>query len=374
MRTIKLFAMALFAACTATTATTAGTIYRLEHVVEFKGHAPSWDYLTIDAQRSYLFLGRRAAGVTVYDTSRMRPVGQIERSEGANGATLVPEFDRGYTANGDGSTTVFRLSTLKTLDRIKLGDSADNAFYDSNTKQLIFTMGDSQELTFVDARTGAVTGRLHMAAEELEGVAMDGKGSTFVIERDLGKIARIDAVSRTLTAEWPIAGCVLPTGLAVDQANARLFIGCKGEKPVLTIMDVANGRIVAQPEIGRGNDGVVYDPEARRIYASNGIDGNIVIFDQLDPDTYKLILAVTTRPIARTMALDPKTKKIYTATAQGFVDPVKPVNKSAGTFYPNSYFDDTFTLLVFAPHEAAGQRTHQALSVARPRGGGRSTR
>jgi hypothetical protein len=329
----------------------AGPMYKLEDVVGFKGRAPSWDYLTFDADRSYLFLGRRAAGVTVYDAVKKQQVGQIERSEGANAATLVPEFDRGYTANSDGSTTVFQLSSLKTLDRLELGDGADNAFYEPVTKQLVFTMGDSHRLAFVDAKTGAMTGRLHMDAEELEGAAPDGKGSLYVVERDIGKIAKVDAAKHKTVAEWSIPSCDLPTGLALDRANRRLFIGCKGEKPVLTVMDSATGKVVAQHEIGRGNDGVVYDAETHRVYTANGIEGNIVIFDQVDPDTYKLVQAVTTRPIARTMTIDPKTKKIYTMTAEGMLDPAKPANRRAGPFYPNAFFDDTFTLLVFAPQQ-----------------------
>ncbi len=103
-------------------------------------------------------------------------------------------------------------------------------------------------------------------------------------------------------------------------------------------------------EIGRGNDGVVYDPDTRRVFTSNGVEGNIVIYDQKGPDSYVLSQAVTTRPIARTMAIDPKTKKIYTMTAEGMVDPAKPVNRRAGAFYPNTFFDDTFTLLEFGPH------------------------
>jgi DNA-binding beta-propeller fold protein YncE len=298
-----------------------------------------------------VFLGRRAAGVTVYDVEKKQLVGQIERSEGANSATLVPEFNRGYTTNTDGSATIFELSTLKTIDRIKLGNSADNAFYEPVTKQLVVTMGDAKLLTFVNAKSGQATGVVSMNAEELEGVAVDGKGALFVVERDVGKIAKVDAAKREVIAEWAIAYCELPTGLAMDRANDRLFIGCKGEKPVLTVMDASNGKVIAQPEIGRGNDGVVYDPETRRIYTANGVEGNIVIFEQTNPDTYKLLQAVTTRPIARTMTIDPKTKKIYTMTAEGMVDPSKPVNRRAAPFYPNTFFDDTFTMLVFAPQE-----------------------
>lgn len=351
MRNILISVLAaVCAAGAANAAPAADPVYHLDAVIPLKGARPSWDYLTFDPQRSYLFLGRRAAGVTVFDVRTRKVVGEVERSKGANAATLVPEFGRGYTTNGDGTSTVFDLATFKAIDQIKLGDAADAAFYDPATKQLAFTRGDEHELTFVDAKTGKVTGRLHMEAEELEGVAPDGQGGLYVIERDLSRIAKVDAARHAVVADWPIAKCDLPTGLAFDRASNRLFIGCKGANPVLTVMDASDGTVKAQMEIGRGNDGVVFDPETRRVFTANGVDGNIVIFDQTSPDTYVLSQAVTTRPIARTLALDPTTKKIYTMTAEGMVDPAKPVNRRAGAFYPNSFFDDTFTLLEFGPH------------------------
>ncbi|MDB5448086.1 MAG: hypothetical protein JWQ97_3403, partial [Phenylobacterium sp.] len=257
--------------------------------------------------------------------------------------------DRGYTANEDGSTTVFKLSTLQTLARVKLGEGADAAFYEPATGQVAFTLGDTQELVLLDARTAKPTGRVHMNAEELEAVASDGQGFLYVNERDKNAVGKVDARRHTLVAEWPVAGCEAPTGIAMDRAAGRLFIGCRGAHPVLAVVDAATGREITTLEIGRGNDGVVYDPATRRIFTSNGLDGDIVIYDQLGPDAYKLAGAVTTRPIARTMAFDPKTRKIYTVTAEGIVDPAKPVNRKAGPFYPNRYLDDTFTVLTYAP-------------------------
>src|SRR5690349_13775592 len=80
--------------------------YHLESAVKLAGPSPSWDYVTVDPVRPYVFLGRRAQGVTVYDTARGAIVAQLDNSQGANVARLVPEVDRGYTANEDGSTTV----------------------------------------------------------------------------------------------------------------------------------------------------------------------------------------------------------------------------------------------------------------------------
>jgi DNA-binding beta-propeller fold protein YncE len=335
--------------CGAPIAAQAAPGYRLESAVTLKGASPGWDYVTVDPARSYLFLGRRKEGVTVYDAAAGKVVGTIGNSKAANIAALVPEADRGYTANEDGTTTVFQLSTLKTLDRIKLGQAADAAFYEPVSGQLAFTLGDTRELVFVTAKTGAITGRLAMNAEELEGAAADGKGFLYVNERDKNLVAKVNVRTRKVVAKWPTTGCVMPTGMAIDRAAMRLFIGCKGPHPVLAVMNARNGKVVATPEIGRGNDGVVYDPASKRVFTSNGLDGNIVVYEQKGPDAYVFGGAITTRPIARTMALDPKTRKIYTVTAEGMVDPAKPVNKRAGSFYPNRYFDDTYTVLTYAP-------------------------
>ena len=351
----KTFLAALIAAALAAGAATAAAptperVYRLDAVIPLKGLRPAWDYLTFDAKRSWLFIGRRTAGITVYDVKARKLVGAIRNAEGANIATLVPDVGRGYTANEDGTTTIFDLATLKTLERRKLGEGADAAFYDPATRQLAFTMGDTHQLTFIDAKTAKITGHVHLDADEIEGVAPDGKGTLYVAERDKDRVAKVDARSHALVAEWDVPKCDQPTGMAFDAASNRLFVGCKGERPVLSVIDVATGKVVAQPEIGRGNDTVRFDAQARRVFTANGVEGNIVIYDQVGADSYKLFQAVTTRPIARTLAIDPATKKLYTVTAEGMVDPAKPVNRKAAAFYPNVYFDNTFVLLEYGLH------------------------
>jgi len=344
-----------FLACTAlgiaafAAAAQAQQFYHLESAVTLKGTAPDWDYVTLDPARGYLFIGRRGDGVTVFDVHAKKAVRNIDKSEDANAIAVIPEFDRGYTINGDGTTTVFELSTLKSIDRIKIGEDADSAFYDPVTKQLAFTMGDSKKIAFVDAKTGKMVGELPMDSKKLDGTVPDGEGNMFMALRDRNSVAKIDVAQRKVTADWKTAPCEEPTGIAFDKANKRIFVGCRGKNPVLAVLDSDSGKVITTLEIGRGNDGVIYDPATHKIYTSNGVDANLVIYDQVNPDTYKLAEATTTRPYARTMALDPKTKKIYLVTAEGTADPAKKINKAVAPFYPNRYFPDTFTVLTFAP-------------------------
>src|ERR1700716_3257256 len=204
------------------------TFHRLASALTLKHAAPDWDYVTLDPARGYLFIGRRGEGVTVYDVNAKKVVRTIEKTEDANAIALVPEFDRGYTTNGDGTTTAFQLSTLRPIIRIKLGEDADSGTYDPVTKQIAFTMGDSRQIAFVDARTGTLTGKLAMESKKLDGTAPDGEGNLFMALRDRNAVAKIDVAARKVTAEWKTTGCEQPTGLAFDRTNKRIFVGCRG--------------------------------------------------------------------------------------------------------------------------------------------------
>lgn len=324
-------------------------LYQLESALPIPSpHAPNWDYLTVDPTRPALYIARREDGILVYDTAARRITGALENTVGGNATTLVPELDRGFVTNLDGSLTTFQLSTRRTLGRISYGTDADNTFYDPVTGQLLITQGDSRRAIFVDARTGAQTGVLPYDSEKLEGAAPDGRGCMFMAIRDRDRIIKIDMRTRQVAAEWPTTGFRMPNGVAFDAVNRRLFVTTRGDNPSVLVYEADTGRLVASPAIGRGNDVIVFDPEARKIYTSNGLDATLVILDQVDADHYRLSEAATTRPWARTMAVDFKTKKVYLVTAEGTVDPDKPWKTGVAPFYPNTYFPDTFTLLTYS--------------------------
>ena len=342
----RLIAMAAFCL---TAAAPPAPVYRLQSELMLKGAAPGWDYLAFEPGRKHLFLGRRGAGVSVVDTEAGQLVATIADSQGANLALPVPALGRGYSANEDGSTTVFVLDTLKTIARVKVGEAIDAVFFDAATRQLVFTDGDHKRLILFDPATNRVAGAVPMPAEELEGSVAPGDGTLWVNERDRDRIAHVDLRARRLIADYPLEGCTQPTGLAIDAAAARLFVGCRGSAPILAVVDARGGRVVARVAIGRGNDGVAWDASRKRIFTANGLDGNVVMIDQGGPDSYRFAGAFTTRPLCRTLAEDPATGRVFTMTASGIVDPARPRNLKAGAFYPNRYLDNSFVLLTYAP-------------------------
>lgn len=322
--------------------------YQLESTLPMKSSGKSWDSLTFDPDRSYLYIARRADGVTVVDTASNKVVAELENAKGANGVTLIKELGLGYTSNEDGSMTMFNPATLKTVKRTKVGADGDISVYEPVTKRLFFLQGDSKQIVAVDAKTGQKVGSMATPSGKLQAPVADGKGNIFLPFRDKNVVVRIDAKAMKITAEWPTTGCAEPSGLDWDKNNNRLFVGCRSKSPVLLVMDSQNGKVIASQEIGRGNDKVIYDETTKRIFTSNGVEANLVVIDQVNADTYKLSEALGTRPGARSMAMDPKTKKVFTVTAEGTQDQGKKVNRGPSYFYPNTFFPNTFVLLTYS--------------------------
>ena len=339
--------LAAFAALT-WTGLVAAPLYQLESALTIKSPTnPSWDYLTYDSAHDQLLIARRDDGILIYDAKARKITGAIEDSKGGNSTVLIPELDRGYIVKQDGTLLVISASTLKKTGTISAGETADNAFYDPATKQLLVTQGDNNQVTFLDARTGAINGVLKIDSESIEGSAADGEGFYYTALRDKDKVLKIDARARKIVGEWSIGKHVKPNSVAYDSANQRVFVTTRGNDAALLVFD-RDGKIVAETPIGLNNDSIVFDPETKKIYTANGWDGTLVIIQQVDANTYKLSEAPTTRPWARTMALDPKTKKVYLVTAEGTADPAKSIKASVSPFYPNTYFKDTFTLLTYS--------------------------
>ena len=321
--------------------------YQLQSTLKFSTPQPSWDYLAFDATRQYLFINRHQDGVSVVDVKNMQLVKpKIPGTEHAGDTALASAEGLGFTSNEDGSTTLFKLADFSLVKRIKFGSNADGNVYDPVTHRVAFMMEDDSTVLILSAHDGSELGRVKVDGEKLERPVADGKGNILFALRDKNRVIRLNMDRMEVTDEWPVS-CIQSNSVAIDKSNDRIFVGCRGDKPVLLVLDGKDGHQVATLTLGRGVDEVIYDADTRQVFASNGVESNLVVYQQKDADHYEMTQSVMTRPSARTMALDPKTKKIYLVTAEGVQDPSKKVNRAPSFFYPNFYQPDSFVLLTY---------------------------
>lgn len=354
---MKLRLLASAAACVLAGSTAAMALdgYHLESMIPLEYKGSSWDYVALDAAKGHIYVGLRKEGLQVVDAAAKELLVTIDKTVSANGATLMPEFDLGVSNNGNGTLTPFAMSTFKAGEPIKLGEEVDTSHYDALTKRLFVNMTGEKgasDIVVIQAPGMKEIGRIKVAAGKLEHAAMDGKGKMYIVARDTSLLYTIDTNTMKVTADRKIEGCEQANSIDMDRANNRLFIACRGKDavpPVLAVMDSETGKVVHKATIGAGNDGVVYDAAAKRIITLDGVSAVLVVFEQVDKDTYKMVEAVGTRPSMRTFGYDPKTRKVYGVTAEGYADPSRPILTAVAPFYPNTFVPGTFGVFTYAP-------------------------
>ncbi|GAC1687836.1 MAG: hypothetical protein NVS9B3_06390 [Gemmatimonadaceae bacterium] len=146
-----------------------------------------------------------------------------------------------------------------------------------------------------------------------EFAAVDGTGRVFVNIEDKSTVVAFDAATLIERGRWPLAPCTEPSGMAIDRAHERLFIGCSNRR--MAIVDTRSGRVVSTPAIGPGVDANAFDAATQLAFSSNGQDGTVTVVHEDTPDRYTVVGNIATQRGARTMALDEKTHRIYLAAA-----------------------------------------------------------
>ncbi len=272
----------------------------------------SWDYLAVDEAGRRLYVSH-GTQVEVLDIDSLTVVGSIPNTAGVHGIAIAPELGRGFTSNGQASTvTIFDLKTLKPIADVATGKKPDAIIYDPATSRVFAFNGAGNSATAIDAATGKVAGTVNLDGGP-EYAAADGKGYVYNNLEDESLLLKINSRELKVEQRWPTAPCSSPSSMAMDRANRRLFLGCRSK--VMAVLDADSGKVITTLPIGDHVDATAFDPETKLIFNSNG-EGTITVIHQDSPDQYSIVETVKTLPRAKTMALDPKTHRLFLSTAE----------------------------------------------------------
>ena len=272
----------------------------------------SWDYLSVDeaARRLYVSHGTQ---VEVIDIDSLTVVGNVPKTPGVHGIAIAPEFGRGFVSNGQASTvTIFDLKTLKPITDVPTGQKPDAIIYDPATSRVFAFNGGSNSATAIDAATGKVAGTVDLQGGP-EFAAADGNGFVYNNLEDESLVLKINSRELKVEQRWPTAPCASPSSMAMDRANRRLFLGCRSK--VMAVVDADSGKVITTLPIGDHVDATAFDPATKVIFNSNG-EGTITVIHEDSADKYSIVETVKTAPRAKTMALDPKTHRLFLSTAE----------------------------------------------------------
>jgi YVTN family beta-propeller protein len=269
----------------------------------------------------------------VIDLGKDQVVGEITNTPGVHCIAVAPKLNLGFTSNGkENKASIVDLKTLQTLSKVDTGTNPDAILFEPGQNEIYAFNGRGQSATVIDAKSGKVVATIPLGGKPEFAEADSSAGRIFNNLEDKNEVAVIDTKSQQVVTNWPSAPGEEASGIAIDLKNHRLFLGC-GNK-LMVMMDSTNGKVLATVPIGQGVDGSAFDPETGFAFASCGGDGTTTIAHEDTPDKLTVVQTLTTERSARTMAIDPKTHKIYLPSAK-FEAPAE--GQRRGKMVPGSF-------------------------------------
>ena len=277
------------------------------------GGEGGWDYSSVDeaGRRLYVSHGTR---IVVIDLDKEAVAGEIADTPGVHGLAPAPELGRGVTSNGrENKASIVDLKTLQTLSKVDTGENPDGMLFEPGQQEAYLFNGRGQSATVINMKSGKVVATIPLPGKP-EFAAADAKaGRVYNNIEDKNELVAIDTRTHQVVNTWPIAPGEEASGMAIDLTHHRLFIGCHNK--LMEMIDSTNGKVVATVPIGEGVDANAFDPVTQYAFSSCG-DGTVTIAHEDTPEKFTVVQTLKTERGARTMTLDPRTHKIYLASAR----------------------------------------------------------
>jgi len=277
--------------------------------IQIGGPLPAqWDYANVDSRAGRLYVSH-GTEVVVIDTAAGKVVGRIADTPGVHGIAIGG--GRLFTSNGrENKVSIVDSLTLQTLIKADSGGANPDAItYDARKNDVWVFNHTGKSATEMDS-AGQILATIPLSGTAESGQADSAAGRVYVNIEDTDVVDVIDIAARKVVASWPVTPGDAPTGMALDLATHRLFVGAGA---FLVMMDSATGKVVASVPICRGTDATWYDAATSLAFASCR-DGRITVA-RVDGDTMSVVQTVETSPGSRTMALDAGTHTLYVPAA-----------------------------------------------------------
>ena len=300
----------LLVAALAAVAGQAAEPLKLESTIPLAGVEGRIDHMAADSSGRRLFVAALGNNtLEVVDLAAGKRVHSIAGLHEPQGVAYVANRNRVFVASGeDGKLKVFDGGSLSLIDTVNFLADADNVRYDPASHSIVVGYG-AGALGVVDATTGKRTADFPLDGHP-ESFQLETSGPRiFVNVPTAGHVAVVDRRTHQ-AAKWPLSGNQANFPMALDEAEHRLFVGCR-KPPRVAVFNTDTGKIVATLNCVGDTDDLFYDTALKRIYVSGG-EGFLSVFQQ-DSNGYHPLAKIPTATGARTSLFVADLKRLYLA-------------------------------------------------------------
>ena len=270
------------------------------------------DHLAFDGDAQRLFVAALGNNtVEVLDLKSNRHLKSLPGFHEPQGIAVAADVKAVVVANGQGEGAQFLDSSdFRVTRSVRLGDDSDNVRYDAAAKRLFVGFGGGA-LAAINAADGKVAGEAKLAAHP-ESFQLERNGSEDLRECSVGGPDRSDRPDRD-ESDWRPGRSAAQRPIIrwrLDEANHRLFVGCRRPAKVL-VYDTATGKETGAFDIVGDTDDLFYDAARKRLYVTGG-EGFIDVF-QDDAGRFNRLAHIATAAGARTSLFVADLSRLYLA-------------------------------------------------------------
>ncbi|HWX19249.1 MAG TPA: hypothetical protein VN578_04990, partial [Candidatus Binatia bacterium] len=271
-----------------------------------------FNHMSVDSQHQRLFVtATTKKTLEIIDLKPAKPWRSLT-GDGPAAALFAPEFNQLYVTRGH-NVCIYDGTTFDLLTTVDLQSSLDELQYDPHAKRLYVGCMTSNKtaIALIGIPDGKRKAEIKLPAKPQAFVVEQKGNRIFANLPSLKQIAVLDRDKQTLLAPWPLKDVSGNYPLALDEANHRLFVGCR--RPAqLVVLDTTTGRQVATVPIAPDTDDLSYDPARKRIYVACG-DGSLDVIEQRSADSYVSLQRIQTRDGARNSCFSSDSREFYLA-------------------------------------------------------------
>lgn len=306
------------------------------------GGKGGWSFLSLDSARHQLFIPRTNR-VSVVDTGTGKLLGEVDGMSNIRNMVLDDSGKYGYvtdvTDGTAGFVRVFDRSSLKLVASIPTDPIPYAIVFDKATKLVFAFSSRGHSVAVIDSAENKSIATIALEGRPDSAVG-DGRGGIFVALPAQGKIQRIDAASKKVTASWQLGSCTGPSGLTIDPVHHQLFTTC--ENHTLVSVNAETGSLTVIGNVPGIAGDLDFDSQSNMLFLANPA-GSLSVYHRDSPVRYTRLQDVKTEPGARTMVVDHDSRNVYLATAKFGMN---SANVSEELRYRPTPIPNTFFVLV----------------------------
>jgi len=272
---------------------------------------PSFDLLTLDSRVGRLYVSHSSMdAIDIIDVKTNKVSGSVSGLFKVHAVALTADPNIVMTSDpADGMVAVVDVAQRKIVKLIDTGPQPDAIAYDPLNDLVVVALASSNTVKLIDPHTNTAVATIDLpGSPELMDVDPT-QGRVFLAINDKDEVIVIDVKSRQITTTFKGCDIAIPTGVAYDPDQQRLYIASRpGNNRELNVIDTLLDRCLGVVDIGFGTDQLAFNRHNHHVYAANGGSKNLSV---VDGTALKPLGVVGTGPIAKSVAVDPTTDRVY---------------------------------------------------------------